>query len=256
MPIRFDDIADLYDSYVRADFDIPFWLEEVRSSGGKALELACGTGRVSIPLLKAGVDLTCVDYSAGMLNQFRRKLNDSGLRCPIFCQDIAELDLSSRFDLVFIPFHSFSEIVDRQRQMLALQRIHSHLKENGMFICTLQNRAVRAASMDGLWHPLGEFPLENGERLAVSIRLGFSPSTGIASGEQKYERLSREDALLERRLLGVEFCLFEKSDFEELLLKTNFRVEAIYGDYQRGPYRDESSPYMILKAGRKSTERR
>ncbi len=256
MPIRFDDIADLYDSYVRADFDIPFWLEEVRSSGGEVLELACGTGRVSIPLLKAGVDLTCVDYSAGMLSQFRRKLNDSGLRCPIFCQDIAELDLSSRFDLIFIPFHSFSEIVDRQRQMLALQRVHSHLKENGMFICTLQNPVVRAAAMDGVWHPLGEFPLENGERLAVSIRLGFSPLTGIASGEQKYERFSREKVLVDARSLEVSFCLFQKSEFEQMLFKTNFQLEAIYGDYQRGPYRDESSPFMIWKVGRKSTERR
>ena len=60
-PIDFDSVAVLYDIYVRTDFDIPFWLREAKTVAGKVLELTCGTGRVSLPLLRAGVDLTCVD---------------------------------------------------------------------------------------------------------------------------------------------------------------------------------------------------
>jgi SAM-dependent methyltransferase len=52
---------------------IPFWRDEARSVPGKVLELTCGTGRVSIPLLKAGVHLTCLDYSPGMLAQRGKK---------------------------------------------------------------------------------------------------------------------------------------------------------------------------------------
>ncbi len=122
-PIDFDAVADLYDTYVRTEFDIPFWLDETKATAGKVLELGCGTGRVSLPLLKAGVNLTCVDYAPGMLARLRKKLQERNLSCPVYRQDMAELDLPDPFDLIFVPFHSFSEIVDSQRQRRALQRI-------------------------------------------------------------------------------------------------------------------------------------
>ena len=69
--IRFDQVADIYDSYVKSDFDIPFFLNETERFEGEILELMCGTGRVSIPLLESGRRMTCVDYSNGMLDRFR-----------------------------------------------------------------------------------------------------------------------------------------------------------------------------------------
>lgn len=61
--IDFNFVADLYDSYVKVDFDLDFYEKLVSNCNGKCLELMCGTGRVSIPLLKQNIDLTCVDYS-------------------------------------------------------------------------------------------------------------------------------------------------------------------------------------------------
>lgn len=243
-PIDFDSIADLYDIYVRTDFDIPFWLREAKSVAGKVLELACGTGRVSLPLLRAGVDLACVDYAPGMLNRLRRKLEESGLSCPVYCQDIAELNLPALFDLIFIPFHSFSEIVDGGRQRLALQRIRAHLAPGGRLICTLQNPAVRTSTMDGTFRPIGEFS-EEGQKLVVSGRLTFDPATHIASGEQVYEQLSPEGVICDRRVLRVNFRLFEKNDFESLVKETGFSIEALYGDYDRHSFEAAASQFMI-----------
>jgi hypothetical protein len=59
--IDFDRVADLYDVYVRFSDDIPFFLEACANAGGTVLELMCGTGRLSLPLIEAGVALTCVD---------------------------------------------------------------------------------------------------------------------------------------------------------------------------------------------------
>ena len=50
-----------------ADLDVGFYVEEATKVKGKVLELMCGTGRASMPLLEAGVDLTCVDASERML---------------------------------------------------------------------------------------------------------------------------------------------------------------------------------------------
>jgi len=83
--IDFDLVADLYDAYVPVDFDIPFYKKFCKGYG-KILELMCGTGRVSLPLLLEGHNLTCVDYSQGMLDIFRSKLPE-GLQAKMLCQE-------------------------------------------------------------------------------------------------------------------------------------------------------------------------
>ena len=59
----YDIVADIYDTYVPVDDDLDFFISETKKSPGEVLELMSGSGRVSIPLLKAGVKLTCVDIS-------------------------------------------------------------------------------------------------------------------------------------------------------------------------------------------------
>lgn len=246
-PIQFDRIADLYDTYVSVDFDLPFWLQEAGSVHGKVLELACGTGRVSIPLLKAGVDLSCVDYSPGMLAQFRLKMEREGLSCPTYCQDIAGLVLPDLFNLIFIPFHSFSEILDRRKHSEALARIRSHLKPGGTFICTLQNPVVRTASMDGAEHRIGEFPMQNGNTLVVRSTLTFDPETHLASGEQAYEQLTPDGHVVDRRHLDISFYLFDKAEFAAAAAQAGFKTEAIYGNYDRRSFEHDTSPFIIWK---------
>lgn len=248
--IQFDHVADLYDSYVRTEFDIAFWLKESQMIGGKVLELACGTGRISIPLLKAGVDLTCVDYAPGMLSVLRGKLEDHDLLCPIYCRDMAELSLPYQYALIFIPFHSFSEVVERDRQREALERVYEHLSDGGTFICALQNPAVRPLTMDGRPHLLGEFPMDDGNRLSVHSQLLFDEECQVAAGCQIYEIMSTEGTLIERRTLNINFYLFRKDEFESLAVRAGFKVLALYGDYEHRPFDDQTSPFMIWKLGK------
>ncbi len=73
-PIDCDSVAALYDAYVTADLDVAFFSDEARRAGGPVLELMSGTGRLSIPLMEAGAELTCVDRSRGMLDVLSKKL--------------------------------------------------------------------------------------------------------------------------------------------------------------------------------------
>jgi len=245
--IRFDQAADIYDNYVTVDFDIPFWLQEAGSVHGKVLELTCGTGRISIPLLKAGVDLSCLDYAPAMLAQLQRKMSESKLSCPVYCQDMSGFTLPDRFDLILIPFHSFSEILDRQKQRSALWHIYDHLNHGGTFICSLHNPVVRTASMDGTLRPVGEFALPNGETLLMRSATRFNARTHIASGEQQYERISADKRVIDRRALEIHFYLFTHEEFSDLIRDVGFEVEALYGDYDRKPYDQATSPFMIWK---------
>ena len=71
---NYDLIADLYDVYVPATYDIDFFTSEAGKLSGDVLELMSGTGRVSIPLIKAGVKLTCLDSSAALNTILKNKL--------------------------------------------------------------------------------------------------------------------------------------------------------------------------------------
>jgi ubiquinone/menaquinone biosynthesis C-methylase UbiE len=81
--IQFDKVSNIYDNYVKVDSDIPFFLKETENYRDEILELMCGTGRVSIPLLEAGLSMTCVDNSKGMLEINFKPIPNSELRLMI-----------------------------------------------------------------------------------------------------------------------------------------------------------------------------
>jgi hypothetical protein len=245
--IQFDKVADIYDDYVRVDFDLPFWLQEARSVTGRVLELTSGTGRVSLPLLIAGIDLTCVDCSREMLSVLRRKLRDNHLSCPVHEMDMADLSLRYHYDLIFIPFHSFSETLERSQQKQTLQRIHSHLMSQGHFICTLQNRDVLAGSLAGKMALIGEFPLGTGGFLTVRSQVRYDGSTHIGTGRQFYELCDTKKTLISTRSLDISFYLFDRIEFEQLASRAGFEVVALYGDYAYGAFDEGCSPFMIWK---------
>jgi len=81
--------------------------------------------------------LVCVDYSRGMLEIFRKKTSGKNYDIELKEQDVVNLNLSKKFNLILLPFHSLSEILKR-KQILALQKIGNHLETGGTFILTLQ----------------------------------------------------------------------------------------------------------------------
>lgn len=125
LPIDYDRMADVYDACVLFDEDIPFLLEECAGASGPVLELMAGTGRVTVPLAEAGVDLTCVDASEEMLAVLREKLAGHGLTATILLGDVRDLDLpEASFPMAILPFHAFAELVEEEDQRRALASIH------------------------------------------------------------------------------------------------------------------------------------
>ncbi len=135
---------------MRADSDIPFFLAETTRVAGPVLELTAGTGRLSLPLIQAGVRLTCVDACQGMLDVLSRKLQAHGRQADLWCADIGQLHLETTFPLAILLFPAFMEIVGEERQRQALAAVFTCLAPGGRFICTLHNPAVRRRQVDGV----------------------------------------------------------------------------------------------------------
>jgi SAM-dependent methyltransferase len=243
--IDYDRVADVYDLYVTTDLDIGFYLEEATKARGRVLELMCGTGRVSVPLLEAGVDLTCVDASEGMLARLEERLHARKLNARVMRTDVRYLDLHEEFDLALVPFHSFSELVSPHDQELALRAVHSYLREGGRLVCPLHNPAIRARSADGALRLNGSSPTADGGFLVISGFETLDESSAVVDRLQFYEFFDASNELRAKRILPMRFALIDRISFTELVNAVGFVPVALYGDYGRSEYLEESSPFMV-----------
>jgi SAM-dependent methyltransferase len=240
-------IADLYDVYVPATFDIDFFIKETKNTSGEVLELRSGTGRVSIPLLEAGIKLTCVDISEKLNTILKSKLKQKGLQADIYQMDVGELDLPKKFDMIIIPFHSFAHIVLPDDQRKALSRIHQHLLSGGTFICTLGNPIVRQRNVDGQFHLAYTYPLvEEQGILLLWILERFDPSENqVVDAYEFFEEYDAKGVLKSKRLMELHFRLTPKDEFEEMAAAAGFSVKTVYGDYAYTEFDKEKSPSIV-----------
>jgi SAM-dependent methyltransferase len=254
-PNWYAQIADLYDGLIRYDEDIPFFLEACKAAEGEVLELMAGTGRVSVPLLEAGIPLTCVDRSPEMLARLRAKLHDRRLTATVVESDVRQLALPRKFALAILPFNSFSEVVEESDRKAVLGRVREYLEPRGRFICTLHNPSVRIRRMKEAPHEERRFPDPAG-RGDVIFRLfcEFRAASGIAVGTETFEIYSPASELLERREVPIRFCLPEEGWFREAAGEAGFTIESLHGDYDGSEFHESSSPYMIWSLAKGGNE--
>lgn len=118
--------------------EIDFFVDRARASGGPVLEVACGTGRVSWPIARAGIDVTGIDLAPAMLEQAERKRQrerpEVAARAKFIRRDMTEFDLGAQFALAVIPFRAFQALLTVDQQRSSLCCIHRHLRADGRLI--------------------------------------------------------------------------------------------------------------------------
>lgn len=99
----------------------------------KSLEVACGTGRLYIPLINKGHDIDGLDISEKMIEELKEKADNQNLNPTIYHGDIAEIDLNNSYDLIYFPFTAITHLSDLKQQIKAMNNIYSHLNDEGIF---------------------------------------------------------------------------------------------------------------------------
>ncbi len=241
-------VAEVYDAYAKTEIDVAFFVEEAKGCE-KVLELTSGTGRLSIPLIEAGVRLACLDSSAEMLAVLKRKLAERGLAAPVYEMDMCSFELGDKYDLILIPFNSFAEIVEREAQASALMAIRRHMADGGRFICTFHNPSVRLKLVDGKRYPRGDFTLPDGRWLRLASVERYDAETQLVDGEQWYEVRGEDGVVREEWSVGIRFFLHSRESFERLAEETGFRVVKVYGGYDWREYEVGKSLFMNFVLG-------
>jgi ubiquinone/menaquinone biosynthesis C-methylase UbiE len=245
--IKFDKVADIYDFYVDTDFDIPFFLKETEGYKEEILELMCGTGRLSIPLLDSGRNMTCLDYSKGMLDLFLQKIKNKNYPVNIVQMDVTNLNLNKKFGLILLPFHSITEILSTDLQIKALQSISLHLHKHGVFILTLQNPKTRLKYADGISRILGKFSMDKNRQMIITSMNQYSESDKLVSGFQFYEIFDSTNTLIEKRFLEINFKPITDPELRDMIKTTGLKIVEVFGDYSYGNFDEETSNFMIYK---------
>jgi len=128
----FDDGA-LYDIFCeRLDYGLEFYLGLAKAAGGPVLDVACGTGRIMLPCLKAGVDVEGLDLFPGMLTRLRQKASALGLSPRLHQCSMSSFRLARRFALIMIPFNTFVHNLTSEDQIATLQTCRDHLQPGGL----------------------------------------------------------------------------------------------------------------------------
>ena len=116
--------------------DLPFYIDLVQQSAGPVLEIACGTGRVLLPIARKGIEIHGVDNSRPMLESLRNSLalepQPVRQRVTLHEGDMRDFRLGAQYPLVIIPFRPMQHMLTVPDQISALATAASHLTDTGI----------------------------------------------------------------------------------------------------------------------------
>ena len=133
----YDGIAPIYDPWSRSVVeDIDFYVEEALASGGPVVELAVGTGRIAVPIAKAGVRVIGVDESPAMLEGARAYAERENVAPLVDLRlgDLRDPPVEERVPLTTVPFRSLLHMPDEHEKLRALTAAASVLEPGGRFV--------------------------------------------------------------------------------------------------------------------------
>jgi len=124
-------------TYGRNFKDIPFYTDITKNIKGKVLEVACGSGRIYLELLKAGVDIYGIDLSEKMLEGLKKKAAERNLEPKVSLADMRNFNLDETFEMIIIPARSFIHNITTDDQLSTLECCRTHLTDNGRLVMNL-----------------------------------------------------------------------------------------------------------------------
>lgn len=244
-------LAELYDAFPFSA-DLPLYQELAADQGGNVLELCCGSGRVLVPLARAGHRVVGLDVSPPMLALARRKLLEAGPgvadRARLVSGDLRAFDLGQQFDLALIAVRSFAYLVTRAEQERALGAVAAHLRPGGLLALDLLNPSLAwlAQPPGSLYQDLVQHDAARG---VIVARTETTVSTDLANQvrviRSAYEVVAG-DGSLTKRFVEWSFRYTYRFEAEHLLERAGFSVEAVHGGYQREPFTSESRVILFL----------
>lgn len=241
--------ADQYDAFNDPDSgDEAFYLAAARRARGPVLELACGTGRLTLPLAKAGLDVVGLDAAAPMIARAGAKARAAGLDVEFLRADARRFRLGRRFKLVFMAFNSIQHFGRRADFEALCACVRRHLAPGGRFVFDAFSPDPRYLSRD----PEEELPVAyyddpaGGGKVLVNELYSYDKAAQTSRLTWRYRR--ERDGRTVVKKLNLR-CFFPE-ELLALLHYNGFRVVSRRGGFRNEPFGQDSPRQVLVCAAR------
>lgn len=240
--------ATFYDyCFTGLEGDVQFYVEEARKAETSVLEIGCGTGRILLPIAQAGTSIVGLDRSLTMLEILRRKLDklsvETQSRVELVEDDMRDFSLEKQFDLITIPYRAFLHLLTSKAQRQALSCLREHLTDTGRLIFNIFDPsheliAARLGPLGAALHKDSEFIHPDTDRRVIVWFSGqYDPEQQFLDAYFIFEELDAAGKVINKTYSPLTLRYVYRYEMRYLLELCGYKVEALYGDFQRGPFR-------------------
>jgi SAM-dependent methyltransferase len=246
------DFGLLYDSvplYATRQ-DVDFYVAEAKQAREAVLEIGCGTGRILLPIARAGCAITGLDGSPAMLERCRAKLaaepSTVQSRVGLVQHDMRDFNLGAVFPLIIAPFRVVQHLITIDDQLRFLAAVSRHLAPGGKLVFDVFNpRFDMLVAHDGTEHP---------DTPATKLPDGRTFTRAYRIARVRWVDQVSESELIyyvdgKRYVQAFEMRWYLAAELRHLLARAGFRVREMYGDFARGPVVD-GCPDLLVVASR------
>lgn len=226
----YDAIADVYatDMGQSMPFDDVGWYREFsRAQGGRVLELGCGTGRILIELLAAGLDITGADRSLPMLARLRADAAARGLAADVLQMDLRAPALRARFGSILLPYSLITYVTDPPAVVATLTALRELLDNHG--------RLVLDAFVPQPVASFADFRLDYRRPHEQGFLERRKRITAHADGSNRIERwyrvLTADDSLLQELRTDETIRPYSAATLEALAAAAGYSLQSLVQDY-------------------------
>ena len=237
---------DALNSFLVAD--IPFYLEEARRSGGPVLELACGTGRLTIPIAQSGVQMVGLDIAPSMLAHARTKAAAAGVKIEFVEGDCREFDLGRRFALIFMAFNSMQHLHDYESLAALFPNVRKHLAEGGRFVFDVFNPKIailaRAAGERRLER---EYQDPDGKgTMTFENSMVYDDAAQVSHIQCYFVRRGSSGEELDVRVEQLHLRNFFPQELDLLVRSLGFEIVEKFGNFERKPFASGEPKQVVV----------
>jgi SAM-dependent methyltransferase len=226
--------------------DLGFWRAFARDAGGRVLELGCGTGRVTVPLARAGVSVLAVDRSAAMLARAALHLGRArvGRRVRLIRGDVTTLPVrSNRVRAVLAPYGILQSLLSDRALAATLDSVFRVLAPGGRFGLELVPDVPRWRETD---RRVGLIGLDgpNGRPVTLIETVRQDRARRVTTFEHEFlEGTGRSQRSLR---FTIRFRTLRVSAMLRRLERAGFVVEGTYGGYRGEAWTETSDTWLVV----------
>jgi SAM-dependent methyltransferase len=227
------DHPDLYDALLPVEAHVPFYVDLARQQAGAVLELACGTGQLTIPVAQQGLPTVGVDLSAAMLTVARQRASTAGTSVGFVQADMRQFSLGREFDLIFVARNSLLHLLTTEDLVAAITAVRRHLAPKGIFAFDIFNPDVRRlAGPRGERTPAMEVLTTTFGTLTVEETRDYNPATQVNHGTWYISTPDKRDAWIVPLVLRSIF----PQELPLLISAAGLELVSRFGELSRAPF--------------------